>query len=338
MAIWKYQDADGFWHETNGKTMINLIAAGAVLPDTPIETPDGKKSVAGKLKLIGKNEELFKKMDATPTDDLASSILQIDAKTPMTTPVEQGITATRFCTNCGNPVSKNAVACLSCGAAPTGHRKFCQQCGMILNPEQIICIKCGAGVNNTVSEYNANDIILSPDQTIKTLNTYFMVFWICYVAGLPLCLVFVGIFGIITGCVFGCMLLYQAWKLIPPDIARTTPGKAVGFGFIPFFNFYWIFVSWVGLCQDMNETLRRRGIQYRVSENLAMSASVLFVVDSAVSCLDIIFFTPFSFLLSIPLVIVNIFFYKSIKNGAVGLLSTSNLHDNAAFQNAHHIL
>jgi TM2 domain-containing membrane protein YozV len=54
-----------------------------------------------------------------------------------------------FCTNCGNPVSEHAVACMSCGAKPVGHKKFCRQCSVTLNPEQVVCVKCGAGIKAT---------------------------------------------------------------------------------------------------------------------------------------------------------------------------------------------
>jgi len=52
----------------------------------------------------------------------------------------------RFCTNCGNPISEQAVACMSCGAKPDGHKKFCRHCGVALNPEQVVCVKCGTGI------------------------------------------------------------------------------------------------------------------------------------------------------------------------------------------------
>jgi len=51
-----------------------------------------------------------------------------------------------FCTNCGNMISEQAFACMSCGAKPIGHKKFCRQCGVALNPEQIVCIQCGAAL------------------------------------------------------------------------------------------------------------------------------------------------------------------------------------------------
>ena len=37
-----------------------------------------------------------------------------------------------------------------------------------------------------------------------------------------------------------------------PGGARTSPGKAVGFMFIPFFSLYWIFVCYHGWAQDWN--------------------------------------------------------------------------------------
>jgi hypothetical protein len=134
----------------------------------------------------------------------------------------------------------------------------------------------------------------------STLNTYFMVFWIGLIAGfllilpwglvamnkpaeadinptvaMPLMLMFyVGLIALIFSTVFWGMLHYQLWKLIPKDIARTTPGKAVGFLFIPIFNLYWCFVSMLGLSKDINEAFRRQGLQYQVSEGLGQTACI----------------------------------------------------------------
>jgi hypothetical protein len=52
-----------------------------------------------------------------------------------------------FCTECGSPISAQAVACMSCGVMnPVGHKKFCRQCGVALNPAQVVCVKCGASL------------------------------------------------------------------------------------------------------------------------------------------------------------------------------------------------
>jgi hypothetical protein len=47
------------------------------------------------------------------------------------------------------------------------------------------------------------------------------------------------------------ILLFQFWKQVQDGNARTTPGKAIGFLFIPFYNLYWIFVAYWGLAKEL---------------------------------------------------------------------------------------
>ena len=50
--------------------------------------------------------------------------------------------------------------------------------------------------------------------------------------------------------------LYRAWSCLQPGgLARSTPGKAIGFLFIPFFNYYWLFMAFYGLAKDWNQTV-----------------------------------------------------------------------------------
>ncbi len=56
------------------------------------------------------------------------------------------------------------------------------------------------------------------------------------------------------------VLLYRAWAQIQDGHARTTPGHAVGFRFIPLFNYYWSFVALRGFAVDANAYCRRYGI------------------------------------------------------------------------------
>ena len=175
--------------------------------------------------------------------------------------------------------------------------------------------------------------------SIKRFNTYFKAYWICAVAGIPLSFFLIGIPILIIGVAFGAMLLYQCWKLIPADIARTTPGKAVGYSFIPFFNLYWFFVAFKGLGEDMNETLRQRGIQFEVNSVLGTVFCRLTLVGF---CLGTVFFFGVflhdtdiargignflafsglggSILCNITAIVVCIVFLKSIKDSAVVLL------------------
>ena len=77
------------------------------------------------------------------------------------------------------------------------------------------------------------------------------------------------------------MLLYRFWQIIQDGFASTTPGKAVGFLFIPFFNFYWFFRAYFGLAKDQNRYIARHfdskpGVEVRKAHP-ALSLSFLIV-------------------------------------------------------------
>ena len=130
MLNYFYFDANG--HKQGPATeqqLHELIQQGIVGPKSPLETEGGHRGVAGQI------PGLF---SAAPQKERAAPV------PPTTPPPPPPINL--FCTNCGNTVSEKAVACMSCGAKPTGHKKFCRQCGVGLNPEQVVCVQCGAGI------------------------------------------------------------------------------------------------------------------------------------------------------------------------------------------------
>ena len=57
------------------------------------------------------------------------------------------------------------------------------------------------------------------------------------------------------------MLFYKSWQAIQDGHARTTPGKAIGFLFIPFFLAYWMFQCIWGFAKDYNAYIERHGIE-----------------------------------------------------------------------------
>ena len=63
-----------------------------------------------------------------------------------------------------------------------------------------------------------------------------------------------GIIPSIYGITIFCVFWYKVWVSIQDGHARTTPGKAIGFMFIPFFNGYWLFQSIWGFAKDYNTT------------------------------------------------------------------------------------
>ncbi|MFC1791335.1 hypothetical protein ACFL0I_02575 [Gemmatimonadota bacterium] len=66
----------------------------------------------------------------------------------------------------------------------------------------------------------------------------------------------VGLYGAVVLWVF----VYRMWANIQDGHARTSPGKAVGFIFIPFFNFYWIFQVFPGFAKDFNAFILRHSL------------------------------------------------------------------------------
>jgi hypothetical protein len=76
----------------------------------------------------------------------------------------------------------------------------------------------------------------------------------------------------IIGVIIASVLLYRFWNIIQSGSnTRTTPGRAVGFTFIPIFNIYWFYVSYVGLAKDMNTYCVENNIDERINEALAKS-------------------------------------------------------------------
>ncbi|MGH9580726.1 MAG: hypothetical protein ACRD2R_07020, partial [Terriglobales bacterium] len=79
--------------------------------------------------------------------------------------------------------------------------------------------------------------------------------------------------------VVNVVLWYKAWAAIQDGHARTTPGKAIGLLFIPFFNFYWAFQALWGWAKDYNAYTARHGIQApRMPEGLFLAYVILFIV------------------------------------------------------------
>jgi hypothetical protein len=89
-------------------------------------------------------------------------------------------------------------------------------------------------------------------------------------------LVFLGIGLLVINVIYSCMLLYKAWQAIQGGQARTTPEKAVGFIFIPFYNFYWYFIAYWAFARDYNLYLQQKAIDLpRLPEKLFLFYPIL---------------------------------------------------------------
>jgi predicted Ser/Thr protein kinase len=61
-----------------------------------------------------------------------------------------------------------------------------------------------------------------------------------------------------AGGIFWSILHYSCWKALPEKYRATTPARALGFLFIPLFNFYWAFISFAKLATGFNAVKRDR--------------------------------------------------------------------------------
>ena len=74
--------------------------------------------------------------------------------------------------------------------------------------------------------------------------------------------------------------LGTSWAFVPAGARYTrtgrwvSPGEAVGFLFIPYFNLYWQFVANMGLCEALDNVLVAQGSAVRAPRGTAMAAGI----------------------------------------------------------------
>ena len=136
-----------------------------------------------------------------------------------------------------------------------------------------------------------------------------------------------GFIAIIVSLVCGCCILHKLWCLIPTHEAKTTPGKAVGFLFIPFFNLYWNFIAIYGLAQALNSQIRQRTIRNKgVGEGLSLIycilaiSNLLILLLSGVSEIGLVLNT----IIIITDFVFGIIILKQMKNTGIALIENHN--------------
>lgn len=96
-----------------------------------------------------------------------------------------------------------------------------------------------------------------------------------------LVLILIGYAVLIFGSVIFWIYVYRMWKMIQDVHVRTTPGKAVGFSFIPFFNFYWVFQALWGWSKDYNSFIQRNALNApKMPEGLFLTWAIIIIPAS----------------------------------------------------------
>lgn len=113
--------------------------------------------------------------------------------------------------------------------------------------------------------------------------------------------------------IFFYMNLYRAWSCLCAGAPRTTPGKAIGMLFIPFFNLYWIFVAIAGLPKDWNRIVA----SYDDLKNAPRLSEGVFLMF----CIGSLIFAPLSLIVMFPMMSqlcqgINFFAYRRNQAGS----------------------
>ena len=89
-------------------------------------------------------------------------------------------------------------------------------------------------------------------------------------------IIFLAYVPMLYGAIVVMVLIYKMWSAIQDGYARATPGKALGFCFIPFFNFYWLFQVYYGFAKDYNAYIQRHNISVApLPEGLFLTVCIL---------------------------------------------------------------
>ena len=124
---------------------------------------------------------------------------------------------------------------------------------------------------------------------------------------------FLAFCGFIATLPFGLSIIHKSWEQIQDGDARTEPGKAVGFLFIPYYNLYWIFVAYKGLAEDMNKYMLDKGYaKDKVANEGLVLTTCIFHVCMVIPYINI--------LLMIPMLILHYVMMNNIKNATVYLI------------------
>lgn len=93
------------------------------------------------------------------------------------------------------------------------------------------------------------------------------------------------VLGIILSFIFGLFYLFytfKMWKVLQNGETTITPGKAVGFTFIPLFNFYWVFKIWAEFPKIFNNFIQERAFKVekiKESPNFFLMIAIGFILS-----------------------------------------------------------
>jgi len=203
-----------------------------------------------------------------------------------------------FCQNCGQRIAADSAFCISCGKptqVPSTRVSPAKEYANVLttyyvkraNPALLLTLLIGSSILCVIGYIM---VLIGSENYEDSLTA----------AGVIL--IIISVIGIICGVILLWIYVYRMWAMIQNEFARATPGKAVGFMFIPFFGFYWAFQAIWGWAIDYNNFVETNSLEApRMTEGLFLAWPIL-LIASAVPCLGYIAALP-QFVINIMVII-----------------------------------
>lgn len=200
----------------------------------------------------------------------------------------------KFCIKCGTPVLKESIQTESKTKVEESvtdnlsgdKRKVVQNNNLESNTN--INNSSNSQINTKLDVYskyfNMNNIDVKEEDYTKNL------FFDTFSVGVGILLHFLT-FGIFT--IIFCGLKHSKLPKIKSD--DFSGGKAIGFLFIPFFNFYWLFVFWRRLAMRINFQFRLRNEKSPVSIGLATAICILTFIPYLGGAINFLVLMPILF-------------------------------------------
>jgi len=148
---------------------------------------------------------------------------------------------------------------------------------------------------------------------LGTISIGLYILFTTYPSDTSLVFILTGLVLILGGSIYLFVIVYRLWAFIINESNRSglvpsirTPGQAVGFLFIPLFNFYWVFLVYGKMAVNINAIARQRGATNLMPEGLGVTIPILIV-------LTIIPYLGFVISLILGLLIVPIFISQAIR-------------------------
>jgi len=144
-----------------------------------------------------------------------------------------------------------------------------------------------------------------------------------------------GLIVILSSSIYFLVVMYRLWNFVietskaeglTPSIE--SPGKAVGFLFIPLFSYYWAFIAFGKLPKDLNAIANKRGFSNGISDSMG----IIIAVFSVISVIPLLGYITAAILM---FVLIPIFLSQSIRMVAAlqsaaseGSVEGSNMDEN----------